>query len=73
MRTFLRNVSDNVVGLPSQFAVIGFQLTEQHGEQGRLAAAIRSDQTHPLPGMHLETDIFDEHFAPAAKTDVGEA
>jgi hypothetical protein len=34
--------------------------------------AVGPDQTHSLPGMHLETDVLEEHLATATKADVVE-
>jgi hypothetical protein len=34
--------------------------------------SVGPDQTHSLPGMHLETDVLEEHLATATKADVVE-
>ena len=37
-------------------ALVGLQLPGENAEEGGLARAVAAQQSHPLPGLHLEGD-----------------
>ena len=73
VRALLRDMSYLILGMQTQFAVVGLQIAEQHREQRCLTTAVSPDHTHTLPRIGLEADILDEYLTPAAKADVIEA
>ncbi len=60
VRTLLRDMSDLVVGTQAELTVVGFEFAKQHREQRRLAAAIGTDKTQTLPGVHLQAGFADK-------------
>ena len=58
VRAFLGHVRNLVLEAEMKVTPVRLKLAQQHRKQGRLATAIGSDQSHPLPGMDLEADAF---------------
>ena len=72
MRAFLRDVGNHGLRVEDEFALVRFQLTEEHGEQRRLAATVGADHAHALSGMDLQAGVFEQDLAATAQRDVGE-
>ena len=67
---FLRNVGNLIPGIQDEFALVRFQLAEEHGKQRGLAAAVGPDDANPLAGVSLEAGIFDQDLGAASQADV---
>jgi hypothetical protein len=72
-RAFLGYMRNNIIGVQSKLTVVRLELAQQHCEQRRFATTIGTNQSHSLPGVSLETGVFDEQLPPSADTDVIQA
>ena len=61
-----------ITGIQDEFAIVRFQLAEEHGKQRGLAATVGTNDTNPLAGMDLEAGVLDQDLGAASQADVGE-
>jgi hypothetical protein len=66
-------VGDARIGRQLDVAAVGFELTQEGGEQRRLAAAVGADQTEALAGVHLKRGVREQQSRAAAQGDSGQA
>ncbi len=57
VRGFLRDTGDARLARQIQVALVGFDIAQQRGEQGRLAGAVAADHAHAIPGVQSQVHI----------------